>query len=152
MRNSNATEKISPTWRMRHLTRQQTKLRDAESPSNRQTNGETIAAPERTTNTSITQVAETEIPLIVEIVATESHNKQERGTNSETELKVAVNREVDHRKGTLTITLETTAGFITVIVPVGIMIGALAGQITTRGLFWGRGGTAIRIKHDFGDV
>lgn len=97
-------------------------------------------------------MAETEIPLIVEIVATESHNKQERGTNSETQLKVAVNREVDHRKGTLTITLETTAGFITVIVPVGIMIGALAGQITTRGLFWGRGGTAIRIKHDFGDV
>lgn len=151
MRNSNATEKISPTWRIRHLTRQQTKLRDAESPSNRQTNGE-IAAPERTTNTSITQVVETEIPLIVEIVATESHNKQERGTNSETQLKVAVNREVDHRKGTLTITLETFAGFITVIVPVGIMIGALAGQITTRGLFWGRGGTAIRIKHDIGDV
>ena len=127
MRNSNATEKISPTWRIRHLTRQQTKLRGAESPSNRQTNGETIAAPERTTSTSITQVAETEIPLIVEIVATESHNKQERGTNSETQLKVAVNREVDHRKGTLTITLETTLGFITVIVPVGIMIGALAG-------------------------
>ena len=32
------------------------------------------------------------------------------------------------------------------------MIGAPVGQITTGGLFWGRAGTAIRIKHDFGAV
>ena len=50
-------------------------------------------------------------------------------------LKIAVNKEIDHRKGTLTVTLETTAGFVTIIMPVGIMIGAPVGQITTGGLF-----------------
>ena len=53
---------------MRHLPRQQTKIKDAESAEmgdNRQRDGETTAAPERTTKTSITQVTGTEIPLIV---------------------------------------------------------------------------------------
>lgn len=102
---------------------------------NRQIDGETIAAPERTTKASITQMTGTEISLIVEIVATESRNNEERGANSETQLKIAVNKEVDHGKGTLTVTLETTAGFATVIVPARIMIGSPVGQITTGGLF-----------------
>ena len=76
-----------------------------------------------------------EIPLIVEIVATESRNNEERRDNSETQFKIIINKEVDHRKGTLTVTVETTAGFVTIIVPVRIMIGALVGQITTGGLF-----------------
>ena len=76
-----------------------------------------------------------EIPLIVEIVATESRNNEERRDNSETQFKIIVNKEVDHRKGTLTVTVETTAGFVTIIVPVRIMIGAPVGQITTGGLF-----------------
>ena len=76
----------------------------------------------------------TEIPLIVEIVATESRNNEERRDNSETQFKIIVNKEVDHRKGTLTVTVETT-GFVTIIVPVRLMIGAPVGQITTGGLF-----------------
>jgi len=68
-------------------------------------------------------------------VETESRHKKERRANSETQLKTAVNKEIDHRKGTLTVILETTAGFVTIIVPVRIMIGAPVGQITTRGLF-----------------
>ena len=101
---------------------------------NRQRDGETTAAPERTTKTSTTQVTGTEIPLIVEIVATESRNNEERRDNSETQFKIIVNKEVDHRKGTLTVTVETT-GSVTIIVPVRIMIGAPVGQITTGGLF-----------------
>lgn len=123
---------------MRHLPRQQTKIKGVESAEmrdNRQRDGETTAAPERTTKTSTTQVSGTEIPLIVEIVATESRNNEERRDNSETQFKIIVNKEVDHRKGTLTITVETTAGFVTIIVPVRIMIGAPVGQITTGGLF-----------------
>lgn len=123
---------------MRHLPRQQTKIKGAESAEmrdNRQTDDETTAAPERTTKTSTTQVTGTEIPLIVEIVATESRNNEERRDNSETQFKIIVNKEVDHRKGTLTVTVETTAGFVTIIVPVRIMIGAPVGQITTGGLF-----------------
>ena len=81
----------------------------------------------------------TETLLIVEIVVIESRNNEERRANSETQLKIAVkiavNKEIDHRKGTLTVTLATTAGFVTIIVPVGIMIGAPVGQITTGGLF-----------------
>lgn len=122
---------------MRHLPRQQTKIKGAESAEmrdNRQTDGETTAGPERTTKTSTTQVTGTEIPLIVEIVATESRNNEERRDNSETQFKIIVNKEVDHRKGTLTVTVET-AGFVTIIVPVRIMIGAPVGQITTGGLF-----------------
>lgn len=106
---------------------------------NRQTDSETTAAPERTTNTSTTQMTGTETPLIVEIVATESLNNEERRDNSETQLKITVNKEVVHRKGTLTATLKTTAGFVTIIVPVRIMIGAPVGQITTGGLFFGQG-------------
>ena len=102
---------------------------------NRQRDGERTAAPERTTETSTTQVTGTEIPLIVEIVATESRNNEERRDNSETQFKIIVDKEVDHRKGTLTITVETTAGLVTIIVPVRIMIGAPVGQITTGGLF-----------------
>ena len=102
---------------------------------NRQRDGERTAAPERTTETSTTQVTGTEIPLIVEIVATESRNNEERRDNSETQFKIIVDKEVDHRKGTLTVTVETTAGFVTIIVPVRIMIGAPVGQITTGGLF-----------------
>ena len=83
---------------------------------NRQRDGETTAAPERTTKTSTT--------LIVEITATESRNNEERRDHSETQLKITVNKEVDHRKGTLTVTLKTTAGFVTIIAPVRIMIGA----------------------------
>ena len=122
---------------MRHLPRQQTKIKGVESAEmrdNRQRDGETTAAPERTTKTSTTQVTGTEIPLIVEIVATESRNNEERRDNSETQFKIIVNKEVDHRKGTLTVTVETT-GFVTIIVPVRIMIGAPVGQITTGGLF-----------------
>ena len=63
--------------------------------------------PERTTKTSITQVKGTEIPPVVEIVATGSRNNEERRDNSETQLKITVNKEVDHRKGTLTVTLKT---------------------------------------------
>ena len=77
----------------------------------------------------------TEALLIVGIVVIESRNNEERRANSETQLKIAVNKEIDHSKGTLTVTLETIAGFITIIVPVGIMIGAPVGQITTGGLF-----------------
>ena len=72
---------------MRHLPRQQTKIKDAESAEmrdNRQRDGETTAAPERTTKTSITQVTGAEIPLIVEIVATGSRNNEDRRDNSET--------------------------------------------------------------------
>ena len=122
---------------MRHLPRQQTKIKGVESAEmrdNRQRDGETTAAPERTTKTSTTQVTGTEIPLIVEIVATESRNNEERRDNSETQFKIIVNKEVDHRKGTLTVTVETT-GSVTIIVPVRIMIGAPVGQITTGGLF-----------------
>ena len=122
---------------MRHLPRQQTKIKGAESAEmrdNRQRDGETTAAPERATKTSTTQVTGTEIPLIVEIVATESRNNEERRDNSETQFKIILNKEVDHRKGTLTVTVETT-GFVTIIVPVRIMIGAPVGQITTGGLF-----------------
>ena len=108
------------------------KRRNARQPQKR--DGKTTAAPERTTKTSTTQVTGTEIPLIVEIVATESRNNEERGDNSETQFKIIVNKEVDHRKGTLTVTVETT-GFVTIIVPVRIMIGAPVGQITTGGLF-----------------
>ena len=102
---------------------------------NRQTDGETTAAPERTTNTSTTQMTGTETPLIVEIVATESRNNEERRDNSEAQLKITVNKEIIHREGTLTATLKTTAGLVTIIVPVRIMIGAPEGQITTGGLF-----------------
>ena len=102
---------------------------------NRQRDGETTAAPERTTKTSITQVKGTEIPTVVEIVATGSRNNEERRDNSETQLKITVNKEVDRRKGTLTVTLKTTAGFVTIIAPVRIMIGAPVGRITTGGLF-----------------
>ena len=102
---------------------------------NRQTDDETKAAPERTTNTSIIQMTGTETPLIVEIVATESRNNEERGANCETQFKIAVNKEVDHRKGTLTATLETTAGFVIIIVSAIIMEGTPVGQITTGGLF-----------------
>lgn len=122
---------------MRHLPRQQTKIKGAESAEmrdNRQRDGETTAAPERTNKTSTTQVTGTEMPLIVEIVATESRNNEERRDNSETQFKIIVNKEVDHRKGALTVTVETT-GFVTIIVPVRIMIGAPVGQITTGGLF-----------------
>ena len=70
-----------------------------------------------------------------EIVAIESRNNEERRANSETHLKIAVNKEVDHRKGTLTVTLETVAEFVAIIVPVRIIIGAPVGQLTTRGLF-----------------
>ena len=103
----------------------------------RQTDGETTAAPERTMNTSITQMTGTEASLIVEIVAIEieSRNNEERRANSETLLKIAANKEVDHREGTLTVTLETTAGFVAIIAPVRIMVGAPVGQITTGGLF-----------------
>ena len=121
-----------------HLPRQQTKLRDAESAEmqdNRQTDGETTAAPEGTINTSITQMTGTETPLIAEIVATECRNNEKRGANRETQLKITANKEVDYRKGILTVTLETTAGFVTIIVPVRIMIGGLVDPITTGGLF-----------------
>ena len=121
-----------------NIKRQQTKIKDAESAEmrdNRQRDGKTTAAPERTTKTSITQVTGTEIPLIVEILATGCRNNEERRDNSETQLKITVNKEVDHRKGTLTVTLKTTAGFVTIIAPVRIMIGAPVGQITTGGLF-----------------
>lgn len=124
---------------MRHLPRQQTKLRDAEGAemrdNRRQTDGETTAAPERTINTPITQMTETGTSLRVEIVAIESRNNEERRANSETQLKIAVNKEVDHRKGTLTVTLETIAEFVAITVPVRIIIGAPVGQITTGGLF-----------------
>ena len=109
------------------------KRRNARQPQKR--DGKTTAAPERTTKTSTTQVTGTEIPLIVEIVATESRNNEERRDNSETQFKIIVNKEVDHRKGTLTVTVETAAGFVTIIVPGRIMIGAPVGQITTGGLF-----------------
>ena len=109
------------------------KRRNARQPQKR--DGKTTAAPERTTKTSTTQMTGTEIPLIVEIVATESRNNEERRDNSETQFKIIVDKEVDHRKGTLTITVETTAGLVTIIVPVRIMIGAPVGQITTGGLF-----------------
>ena len=95
----------------------------------RQTDGETTTAPEKTINTSVTQMIGTEI------VAIESRNNEERRTNRETQLKIAVNKEVDHRKGTLTVTLATIAEFVTIIVPVRIIIGAPVGQITTGGLF-----------------
>ena len=88
-----------PTRRRRHLPRQQTKIRDvegAEMRDNRQTNGKTTAAPERTTNTSTTQMTGTETPLIVEIVATESRNNEKRRDNSETQLKITVNKEINH--------------------------------------------------------
>lgn len=50
-------------------------------------------------------------------------------------LKIAVNKKVDHRKGTLNVTLETTAEFVARVVPVKVMTGAPVGQITTEGLF-----------------
>ena len=88
-------------------------------------------------HTSITQMTGTDTSLIVEIVAIdiESRNNEERRANSETLLKIAANIEVGHREGTLTVTLETNAGFVAIITPVRIMIGALVGQITTGGLF-----------------
>ena len=67
----------------------------------------------------------TETSLIVEIVEIvaieiESRDNEERRANSETLLKIATNKEVDHREGTLTVTLETTAGFVAIITPVRI--------------------------------
>mgnify|MGYP007094452085 CR=1 FL=1 len=47
-------------------------------------------------------------------------------------LKIAVNKKVDHRKGTLK---ETTAEFVARVVAVKVMTGAPVGQITTEGLF-----------------
>ena len=82
----------------------------------------------KTINTSVTQMTGTEIGAIV------SRNNGERRANSETHLKIAVNKEVDHRKGTLTATLETIAEFVVVIVPVRIIIGVPVGQLTTGGL------------------
>ena len=87
-----------------------------------------------------------------EIVAIESRNNEERRVNSETQLKIAVNEEVDQRKGTLAKTLEKIAVFVAIIVPVRIILVAPIGQLTTGGLFWSWAGTAIRIKHDFGAV
>lgn len=40
-----------------------------------------------------------------------------------------------YRKGTLKVTLETTAEFVAVVVPVKVKTGAPVGQITTEGLF-----------------
>ena len=73
--------------------------------------------------------------LIVEIVAIEFRNNEERRANNETQLKIAVSKEVDHRKGTLTETLETIAEFVAITVPARIIIGAPVGQITTGGFF-----------------
>ena len=87
-----------------------------------------------------------------EIVAKESRNNEERRVNSETKLKIAVNEEVDQRKGILAATLEKIAVFVAIIVPVRMITVAPVGQLTTRGLFWSWAGTAIRIKHDFGAV
>lgn len=87
-----------------------------------------------------------------EIVAIESRNNEERRVNRETKLKIAVNEEVDQRKGILAATLEKIAVFVAIIVPVRMIIVAPVGQLTTGGLFWSWAGTAIRIKHDFGAV
>lgn len=87
-----------------------------------------------------------------EIVAKESRNNEERRVNSETKLKIAVNEEVDQRKGILAATLEKITVFVAIIVPVRMITVAPVGQLTTRGLFWSWAGTAIRIKHDFGAV
>lgn len=68
-------------------------------------------------------------------MAKESRNNEERRASSETQLKITVNKEVDHRKGTLAATLETIAVFGAIIVPVRIIIVAPLGQLTTAGLF-----------------
>lgn len=72
-----------------------------------------------------------------EIVAIESRNNEERRVNSETQLKIAVNEEVDQRKGTLAKTLEKIAVFVAIIVPVRIILVALIGQLTTGGAVQG---------------
>lgn len=71
-----------------------------------------------------------------DIANSRDSGNEERKASSKTQFKIAVNKEVVNRKGTLKVTLETTAEFIAVVEPVKvIMIGAPVGQITTVGLF-----------------